>query len=263
MVRQERRPEGVDIIDVHAHLQETPSDFIWPRGAGALLEDMDRCGVGVAIFSHLGALEALTPDALEAGDQESAAAVSAHRSRLRSYLVFQPHQVDISIRRMQRIVESDSPFVGFKLHGAFHHYPADGPNYRPAFQFAHEHKLPVLFHVGGIGRDWDGGVAGVADEFSGMNLILAHFGPPEDILPKLIKGRPNIFIDTSLTTGRHLQIERVVRAVGAEKVLFATDATFNSLAGGFSKLAFADLPEEEKKMIFGRNARSLFGKSLS
>jgi predicted TIM-barrel fold metal-dependent hydrolase len=95
-----------------------------------------------------------------------------------------------------------------------------------------------------------------------MKLILAHFGPPEETLPSLLKYRHNIFIDTCLTTGRHLQIEHVVRTVGAERVLFATDATFNSLVAGFSKVAFADLPEEEKKMIFGRNAGAVFGKAL-
>jgi hypothetical protein len=114
---------------------------------------MDRCGVPLAIFSHLGAIEALTADDLKAADQNSQATVRAYNSCLRSYLVFHPHQLDVSIRRMPRMFELNCPFVGFKLHGAFHHYPADGPKYKPVFQFAHEHRLPVLFHVGGIGRD--------------------------------------------------------------------------------------------------------------
>lgn len=262
MAKAAEKLEGVDIVDVHAHIRDTPPGRIWPQDPESLLEDMDRCGMGLAVFSHMGAIEALTGPDLKAAHDDSTRAVRRHPGRLRGYLVFHPHQLETSVAEMQRALERDSPFVGFKLHGAFHHYPADGASYRPVFRFAQEHRLPVLFHVAAMGRDWNETIGRLADEFSGMNLILAHWGPGEEILPLLMKGRSNLYVDTCLSTGRHRQVERIVKSIGVEKVLFATDAAFNSAVAGFAKVAFADLPEDEKRLVFGGNARRIFGKLL-
>ncbi len=258
MARAAEKLTGVDVIDVHAHLDNTPPNRIWPQNAEDLLQDMDRCGIGCAVFSHLGGLFALTPQALQAANDRSAEAARKYPRRLRSYMVFHPHLLETSKQQMQRILEPGSPFVGLKLHGAFHQYPANGPQYQPAFQFAHDHGLPVLFHVAGISEDYSSSIGRLVDQYSGMNLILAHLGPKEELLPPLMKGRSNVFVDTCLSTGRHRQIERIVRRIGVEKVLFATDAAFNSCVAGFAKVAFADLPEDEKRLVFGGNARRLF-----
>ncbi len=262
MARAAERLDGVDIVDAHAHIGDTPADAIWPQQPGELLEDLDRCGIGIAIFSHVGAIFALTPESLVGAHDSSARAVREHPRRLRAYMVFHPHQLETSMKQVKRIIEPGSPFIGLKLHGALHQYPADGPNFRPAFEFARQHRLPVLYHAAGIGDDWPKGVARLADEFTEVPIVLAHFGPGEELLPTLMKGRGNLYIDTCLSTGRFRQVERVVRSIGVEKVLFATDAAFNSAVAGFAKVAMADLPESEKKMVLGGNARRIFGKAL-
>jgi len=262
MARAADKLEGVDIVDVHGHIHYAAANLIRPQDSASLLEDMDRCGGRVAIVSHLAALDALTPDDLVAATEDTARAVRKHPTRLRGYIVFHPHQLETSRTLMQRLLDPDSSFAGFKLHGAFHRYPAEGPNYKPAFAFANDYKLAVLFHVGGIGRDWSYSIGHLADTYPGMNMILAHLAPGEEALPALMKGRRNLFVDTCLTTARHRQIERLVAKIGAEKVLFATDAAFNSCVAGYSKIAFADLPDAEKRLVFGANARRVFGNRI-
>jgi predicted TIM-barrel fold metal-dependent hydrolase len=259
--RAAEKLEGLDIIDVHGHISEAPPKAIWPQGPEELLEEMDRCGVKHSVFSHLGAIEASEADDFLAGLETSAQTVRKYPSRFRSYLVLHPHLFEISHSQLPRLLDPDSPFVGFKLHGAFHQYPADGPKYKAAFEFAHQHSLPVLFHVAGTGRDWES-IGAIADEYPRMNLILAHMGPGEDALPTLLKERPNLFVDTCLSTGRHRLIERLAAKVGAEKLLFATDATFDSVVAQLAKIAFTDLPERDKKLILGANARRIFGRLL-
>jgi predicted TIM-barrel fold metal-dependent hydrolase len=124
---------------------------------------MDRCGVKHSVFSHLGAIEASEGDDFLAGLETSAQTVRKYPSRFRSYLVFHPHLFEISRAQISRLLHPDSPFVGFKLHGAFHQYPAEGPKYRVAFEFANQHSLPVLFHAAGTGRDWEK-ISAIADE---------------------------------------------------------------------------------------------------
>lgn len=262
MARAAERLADADIIDAHAHIHEPKARAIRPHDAELLLEDMDRCGIATALFSHVGALMAGDATELQRATDASARAVRAHAARLRGYVVFHPRYVEASRAQMKRLLEARSPFVGFKLHGPWHAYPADGAEYQPVFQFAHEHRLAVLFHVAGIGRDWNGGVAEIADQFRNMNLILAHLGPGEEALPQLMKGRHNLYVDTCLSTGRYRQIERIAQAIGPEKLLFATDAAYNSAAAGVGKIAFADLPEDDKKLILGGNARRIFGNRL-
>ncbi len=262
MARAAEKLEGVDIVDVHGHIHYGAPHRIHPQDPVSLLEDMDRCGGRVAIVSHLAALEALTAADLVAATEDTARAVRKYPARLRGYLVFHPHQLESSQTLMQRLLDPDSSFAGFKLHGAWHRYPAEGPNYKPAFEFANDHKLAVLFHVGGIGRDWTYSIGRLADMYPGMNMILAHLAPGEEALPALMKGRHNLFVDSCLTTARHGQIERVVAKIGAEKLLFATDAAFNSCVAGYAKIGFADLPDEEKRLVFGANARRIFGSRI-
>jgi predicted TIM-barrel fold metal-dependent hydrolase len=256
--RAAEKLEGFDIVDVHGHIDEMPSGSIWPQGPEDLLEEMDRCGVRQSIFSHLGAIEASEAEDLISGTEISAQTVRKYPSRFRTYLVFHPHFFEVSQRQLSRLLEPNSPFIGFKLHGAFHQYPANGPKYNVAFEFAHQHRLPVLFHVAGTGRDWEN-IGAIVDQYSGMKLILAHFGPGEAALPGLMKGRPNLFVDTCLSTGRYRLIERLAASIGAEKILFATDATFDSTVAQLAKIAFLNLPESEKKLILGGNARRIFG----
>jgi len=182
--------------------------------------------------------------------------------RLRAYVVFHPHHLEQSLRDLDLILAPGSPFMGIKLHGAFHNYPADGPNYRPAWEFAERHRLTVLYHVGGMGRDWSGAVAEIADRYPNLKMIFAHLAPGEERIVKLFRGRPNLHTDTCLSTGRYLQVERIVRSVGPERVVFATDGGYNSCAAGFGKLIFADLPDDVKRIILGGNARRLFGSRL-
>jgi predicted TIM-barrel fold metal-dependent hydrolase len=262
-IRSGNRVGGLDVIDVHAHIGDNPADAIWPQDAASLVADMDRCGVATAVFSDLGAIHALTAPEYTACLERSSAAVRQHPGRLFAYLPFHPHQLEASLAALKTVAEPASPFIGIKLHGAFHQYPAGGPKYVPAFEFGNRHRLPVLFHVAGIEDDWTGGVAGVLRRYPDLSLILAHFGPGEDRLPALTKSYPNVWTDSCLSTGGYRQIERVVASIGADRLLFASDATWNSLPAAFARIGLADLPDSQKRMLYGENARKLFTRATS
>ena len=58
------------------------------------------------------------------------------------------------------------------------------------------------------------------------------------------------------------KVRILVRAVGAEKILFATDCTYLAHGPQIAKVAFAQISEDEKRLIFGGNARRIFGNRL-
>jgi uncharacterized protein len=259
-VRAGERLQGVDVIDTHAHFEEISSGLIWPLSVEMLVADMKRCGVGQAIVSPFRGFMATSGDQLKAAHDACVEAVAKNRKSLRAYLVFHPHLLETSKAEMKRILEPDSPFVGFKLHGGIHQYPPDGPNYRPLYEFANEHALHVLHHV-----DESAGtvrVGPIMKEYPRMTMALAHIGFLPTETAALLKEHPNLFVDTCGSTLPYHYLEWFVRQAGAEKFLFATDCTYLCIGSQIAKVAFARISEKEKGLLFGGNARRIFGDRL-
>jgi predicted TIM-barrel fold metal-dependent hydrolase len=262
---------GIDVIDAHAHFSGTLQNGALPPGVSRLLAAMDRCGINLSLFSNSTGISAATADVYDAAHDAADAAVRAHPDRLRAYVVFHPHLLEASIAMAQRIVKPGSAFVGFKLHGVSHNDPVDGPNYRQAYAFAHRHKLPVLFHV----KSSHGAetptlkneplpvvLARVLDEFSGMKLIIAHFGRGVVDWAGFTAAHPNVFMETAASGVPFRVLERTVGAAGPDTILFGSDSTYLSPGAQLAKVALADISEPAKKKILAANARRLFGKSL-
>lgn len=259
-VRSGRPLQGVDVVDVHAHIDVPARDLIWPLNADDLDADSRRCGIGLTIVSPFEGFMATNPDQLKAAHDLCVQAVAKYKTSLRAYLAFQPHLLKASVAEMRRALQPDSPFVGFKLHGAIDQYPADGPNYQPLFEFANEHGMTVLYHVyGKLDR-----VAAMLEKYPRMNLIVAHLGLwiSPDNLGNYLKSLPNLYADTCSSTLPNGRLEKLVAEGGAEKILFGTDATYLDVGPQVAKVAFARLSEEQKRLVFGGNARRIFGKRL-
>jgi uncharacterized protein len=260
-VRAGRGLVGVDAIDTHAHFDEVSGDLIWPLSLGRLEADSRRCGIGLTIVSPFEGFMATSPDQLTTAHDACVKAIAKY-GNLRAYLVFQPHLLKTSVAEMQRILEPKSPFVGFKLHGGIDQYAADGPNYQPLFEFANKHRMHVLYHAwGGVDR-----VGSVAKKYPQMTLTLAHMGlwsgSTASEVMAVLKEHPNLSVDTCSSVSPYGYLEMFVRTVGAEKILFATDCTYLAPGPQIAKVAFANISEDEKRLIFGGNARRILGDRL-
>ena len=265
-------PFDVEVIDAHAHFSGFLEGGKLPPGVATLFRAMDRCGINLSVFSNSSAIGAPDVEGFRAGNEAAIAAMKKHPGRLLAYLVFQPHFVDASLAMAERILEPDPGPAGFKLHGVAHHYPVDGEGYRRAYQFAHEHKLPVLFHV----KSSHGAetptlrneplpvvLSRVLSEFTGMRLIIAHYGRGIDDWAGFTAKHPNAFMETAASGVPFRVLERTVAAAGPGRILFGSDSTYLSPGAQLAKIAFADISEEAKKQILASNARQMFGKSIS
>jgi predicted TIM-barrel fold metal-dependent hydrolase len=86
-------------------------------------------------------------------------------------------------------------------------------------------------------------------------LIMAHLGGDWEYGYKVARECPNIYVDTSGSIAEMDAIEKLVGAVGAERVLFGTDNSDLSFCRG--KILGADLSDEQREAIFWRNATRL------
>ncbi len=271
-VRDGRPLTDVDVIDAHAHIGGVMEGGKLPGGVGTLIGAMDRCGINMSLFSNSTGISAANAEVYHAAHTAAAAAVRAHPDRLRAYVVFHPNLLDASLRESEHLVEAGSPFVGYKLHGVSHDYPVDGPNYRRAYEFAHRHKLPVLFHV----KSSHGAetptlnheplpvvLSRVLSEFTGMKLIIAHYGRSVTDWAGFTAKHSNAFMETAASGVPYRVVERTVAAAGPDTILFGTDSTYLSPGAQLAKVGLADIKEEDKKKILARNARRLLGTALN
>lgn len=105
-------------------------------------------------------------------------------------------------------------------------------------------------------------VRNVLEQIQPPGLVLAHMGGNEyaDEAEELLCDQ-DVYMDTAFVLGRmeEEQLLRMIRKVGAERVLFATDSPWKDQKADVAYLRGLDLTAEERGMILSGNARRLLG----
>ena len=76
---------------------------------------------------------------------------------------------------------------------------------------------------------------------------------------EIAKHYPNIYMDTASSQIDMGYVEALVEGVGAERVVFGTDLPLIDPFFGLAKITGADLTEEQKDLILGKNIQRLTG----
>ena len=135
---------------------------------------------------------------------------------------------------------------------------------RPAGKIyrAIEGKLPILFHMGDKTRDFSAPrrLRAILERFPNLVVIGAHFGGYnawEDSKKHLLN--QNIYFDTSssLFCLSPEEAAQMIRAHGADKMLFGTDYPMWDHEQELARFLALPLTEEERIAILGKNARAL------
>lgn len=154
---------------------------------------------------------------------------------------------------------------GVKLHHDIQKVEADDIRCMRIYECCEEKGLPVLLHAGDARYDYSNPkrLEQVLKRFPQLTVIGAHLGgwsvweEASDRLPPY----HNFYVDCSsslyaLTPGRALEI---IRAYGAERVLFGTDYPMWPMEEELSRLQTLELTEQEAECITHRNAERLLG----
>lgn len=160
---------------------------------------------------------------------------------------------------------------GVKLHPAYQHFMADDKLVYPIYETIQAIGLPLTFHAG-----WDPvepqqnfaspkQLATVAKAFPSLTIIAAHLGgfdAYEETIA-LLAPLPNVLLDTALC-GKMLANDketylRVIRAFGAERILFASDCPWNGPQNEYELLCQIGLTADEMDLVLWKNAYGLLG----
>lgn len=143
---------------------------------------------------------------------------------------------------------------GVKVHPIAHGYVVSHSMCFPTLEFAEKKGLPVIVHSGWGAFGSVGYIAGVADHFPSLNIVVAHM-VEKDVLEHVSK-KDNLHMDTSFASSPR-KIERAVKKVGPLKILFGSDYPYNSQHIELEKLKSAKLGKDEKELVLDGNSKRL------
>ncbi len=259
-------PESIPAIDVHAHYgryyggREDVSDRFMTGDGTVVAARAKQVNIRWTMVSPLLALLPRGKGDAVAGNRE-AAQVVAETPGLLQYVVIDPRLPE-TYRQAEEMLATPK-CVGIKIHPEEHVYPINEFG-EALFEFAAKHGAVVLSHSSeenSLAAD----LVAWANRFPEMKLILAHIGCGWDgDLTHQVRGihasrHGNVYADTS--SARSITpnlIEWAVSEVGAERVLFGTDAPLYFTAMQRARIDQADLSDAVKRKILCENAERLF-----
>jgi uncharacterized protein len=235
------------IVDSHAHVDEVPA-LGWIDPAASLVELMDQAAVERAVVMTYTEAPAVNPNALEyLADQ-----IGRYPERLIGYVRVHPWYPEALDLVERAFVEFN--MKGVKLHpvGNLSH-PAAEVTLR-VIRRAAEHQAPVLFHCGDEALTTPLQIAAAAEAVPEASIILGHMGGyfHVDEAIEVAARVPNVFLETSAMPYPD-HIWRAVRAIGAERVLFASDGPGCLPRLEVHKVKLAGLSASEEQRVFADN----------
>lgn len=244
----------VEVIDAHGHMGPWFNFHIRNNDAKGMIATMDRVGIRtICVAAHA----SCSADPRLGNDLVSEA-MRDFPGRFVGYAGVNPHYPEDVEQELAHAFEHGHTMI--KLHPACHDYPVDGPNYGPVWDYAKQHNCPVLIHCWEGDRRCDpAACAKVAREHPDVIIILGHSGGPDGIDKGIAEAQKcdRLYLDITGSTHTVGLVEKMVAAVGAERVLYGSDLPFIDPASGIGKVAYARIKEEEKLKILGQNMSRL------
>lgn len=246
---------GVEVLDAHGHMGPYFNFHIPWNDADGMMHVLDRLGVRtVCVCAHA----SIGPD-IRLGNDMVMDAIERHPGRFIGYVGTNPNYPEEVVPELERCTRQPE-MRAIKLHPSLHKYPVNGPNWRPVWEWAKARGWPVLIHTWMEDPYCNPELcAKTADEYPTVDVLFAHVGGPTgtDACIELAGKRKNVYLDPTGSTNTFGIIERIVQAVGAEKVVHGSDIPFIDAAVGLSKIVYAKIKDQEKELILGGNMRRL------
>ncbi len=247
------RPLGLPIVDCHAHVG--PARGIdRPTSPESLVRLMDAIGIDRSVVSGLMFATGVRVESMNDWVSEC---LRAFPDRFLGYSYLNPNFPEDMASEIERCFEQPG-FAGFKLHVDWNGVPYDSDRYAPVYEFAAARRLPILAHT--WGDEAVRMIARVARAHPAIPFLVGHSGAG-DVSINLDEARqtPNLHLELTYSGGTPWQVQSMVEAVGADRIVWGSDTVLFAASHQVGKVVFADITENAKALILAGNARRLFG----
>jgi len=242
----------VPIVDCHGHIGLHPDFPAYKTSVEEMLEVMDLLNIErLAITSTLACY-----NDCPRGNAEVEQVLKRYPDRFLGYVTVNPNPIGQALQQLEKYSHFHHPPL-IKMHPTCHHYPANGPNYLPVWDYANQTQAVVLVHT------WDSDsqcgpllFGPIARAFPHARILLGHAGVTwrgyEQAL-EVAEKHPNLLLDIAGSHSHRTIIEHCVGKIGAERVLFGSDLPFLEAAMSLGRVLTARISYADKEFILRTN----------
>jgi len=244
---------GEIVIDSHAHIGPWRDLYTCKNDAQGLIEHMDYLGIYCACIS---AFAGIGSDFIW-GNNIVAQTIKHYPEKFIGFGVINPNyasEIEGELERCRKL-----RMKGFKLYPEGHEYPADGENYFPVFEFADTFGCLILSH----GFEKPDFLNRIAKQYKNACFIIGH---GDDIYrqgdigwKEVVRSRDNVYVSLTITY-RYGEVERMVKEMGSEKILFGSDMPYMDGAFQLGSIIYAKISDEDKRRILGLNMKRILAR---
>jgi predicted TIM-barrel fold metal-dependent hydrolase len=200
-------------------------------------------------------------DQVRSANDAVLAAMNRYPNLISGFCFAQPGNGPLAIEEIQRCL--DAGMIGVKLYNQFKY---SDPMVYPIAEKCIEARIPLLGHSAHLTdaktvsmqpKTSDSlDFCQLSGRYPELLLILGHVngGGDWEWAIKGLRDCPNVYVDTSGSVLENDTVDRCVRELGHNRVLFATDQT---MEGGVGKILSASLSNEQREAIFWGNASKI------
>lgn len=227
-----------------------------------LLAQMEEAGVSMTLISAWAG-----PSGDLISNDEVERAVDAAPEKLRGFLSADLNDPMKAVREIRARARSGK-FAGVRVVPWLWGLPPNDRRYYPVYAACVDAGLPFCTQIGHTGPLKSSGAGrpipyleDVLLDFPELVVVGGHVGFPWiDEVVTLVRKFPNFYIDTSAYAVHRLpeNFVRFMKAEGAGRVMFGTNAPMLSAARCLAKLDALGLDEGVKAQFLGANARRVF-----
>jgi predicted TIM-barrel fold metal-dependent hydrolase len=247
------------IWDVHCHLTSAEGSTPEER-VTYLIRFMDRLGIQRIMLS-LGypLLADPSPEQLREENDQVLKAIERWPDRAFGFVYLNPNHVSFSLQEFDRCVKN-GPMVGVKLWVAKR---CSAPELDPIVKRAESVQAPILQHTwfnmkGNLpGESTPDDLAELAKRHPGATFIDSHTGGDWELGIRSIRAAKNVATCVAGFDPTAGIVEMAVRELGAERVIFGSDAAGRSFASQLGKVTGAEIPQSARRLILGENLRRI------
>jgi uncharacterized protein len=245
--------------DLHCHLSGVPGATPEER-LGKLLAFADRMGIArLCVSMGLELSQDPSREKMRQENDEVLRAIRGFPARAFGLVYLNPKHTQASLDELNRCVR-DGPMVGVKLWVA---QRCNNPALDPLVERAVELKAFVYQHTwfnitGNLpGESTPTDLADLAARHPQATLICGHSGGDWELGLRTIRPHQNVLADLAGSDPTAGFTEMAVRELGAERVLYGSDAPGRSFASQLAKVVGADLPDSARRLILSGNLQRL------
>lgn len=277
--------ENYTIIDAHCHIYPqriaakavdmTGQFYEAPANGNGLVQNLIELGEMAGTDQYVVQSVASNPHHVASINQFIAGAVTAGDGKLVGLGTLHPDLPDLRAA-VEEILSLG--LHGVKLHPDMQKFHIDDPRAYPIYTLCEENNLPILMHMGDPRYDYShpDRLHNMLRDFPDLVVVGAHLGGWAiwDYACDLLAGHKNLYVDSSSSIaapGKHhgltpeivhpdrTHMVRLIRAWGADKVLYGTDYPMWSLEEDIVAFLDLGLTPAENQAILADNARRVFG----